>query len=104
MAMTSKFGHIWSLNYNPRERVLFGWDNQHLVTYPLTWATRTETAEIGQEQVAAQRPIEISQQQVAAQRPIAISQQQVAAQRPIEISQQQVAAQRPIELGPQRAE
>ena len=39
--VTSKYGHIYSLNYNPRERALFGWDGRHLVTYPVSWKTKT---------------------------------------------------------------
>ena len=36
----SKYGFINQLTYNPRERVLFGWDKGHLVTYPLSWETK----------------------------------------------------------------
>lgn len=35
--LTSKFGHIWMVGYNPRERLLFAWDNGHLVTYSINW-------------------------------------------------------------------
>ena len=42
--VTSKYGHIWELTYNPRERMLFGWDQGHMVTYPLLWNSQeTET-------------------------------------------------------------
>ena len=33
----SMYGSISQLTYNSRERVLFGWDQGHLVTYPLSW-------------------------------------------------------------------
>jgi len=33
----SKFGQIRQLSYNSRERVLFGWDNGHMITYPIIW-------------------------------------------------------------------
>lgn len=41
--LTSKFGHIVMVGYNPRERLLFAWDNAHLVTYPITWKRKTNT-------------------------------------------------------------
>lgn len=31
----SRFGSIQALSYNPRERALFGWDNNHPVFYPV---------------------------------------------------------------------
>lgn len=36
----SKFGQIRQLSYNSRERVLFGWDNGHMVTYQIIWESK----------------------------------------------------------------
>ena len=41
--LTSKFGHVWMVGYNPRERLLFAWDNAHLVTYPITWRRKVNS-------------------------------------------------------------
>lgn len=40
--LSSKYGHIWIVGYNPRERVIFAWDSGHLVTYPLIWRSKSE--------------------------------------------------------------
>ena len=42
LSIASRFGHVWSLNYNPRERTIFAWDNQHLVTYPVWWNPKSK--------------------------------------------------------------
>lgn len=35
---SSLYGGVRSLVYNSRERVLFAWDESHLVTYPIIWS------------------------------------------------------------------
>ncbi|CAH3184463.1 unnamed protein product, partial [Porites lobata] len=37
---TNQFGYNSMVAYNPRERVLYAWDNQRLVTYPITFKER----------------------------------------------------------------
>ena len=34
---TNQFGYNSMVAYNPRERVLYAWDNKRLVTYPITF-------------------------------------------------------------------
>ena len=34
---TNQFGYNSMVDYNPRERVLYAWDNKRLVTYPITF-------------------------------------------------------------------
>ena len=34
---TNQFGYNSMVDYNPREKVLYAWDNQRLVTYPITF-------------------------------------------------------------------
>ena len=37
---TNQFGINSMVAYNPRERVLYAWDNRRLVTYPITFEER----------------------------------------------------------------
>ena len=37
---TNQFGINSMVDYNPRERVLYAWDNRRLVTYPITFEER----------------------------------------------------------------
>ena len=34
---TNQFGYNSMVDYNPREKVLYAWDSQRLVTYPITF-------------------------------------------------------------------
>ena len=34
---TNQYGYNPMVDYNPRERVLYAWDNKRLVTYPITF-------------------------------------------------------------------
>ena len=34
---TNQYGYNSMVDYNPRERVLYAWDNKRLVTYPITF-------------------------------------------------------------------
>ncbi|KAJ7363625.1 Olfactomedin-like protein 2A [Desmophyllum pertusum] len=34
---TNQYGYNSMVDYNPREKVLYAWDQKHLVTYSLTW-------------------------------------------------------------------
>ncbi len=34
---TNQYGYNSMVDYNPREKVLYAWDYQHLVTYPITF-------------------------------------------------------------------
>ena len=34
------YGYVSQMTYNPREKVLFGWDNYHLLTWPVLWRKR----------------------------------------------------------------
>ena len=34
---TNQFGYNSMVDYNPREKVLYSWDNRRLVTYPITF-------------------------------------------------------------------
>ena len=35
--VTLLYGYISQMTYNPREKVIFGWDNYHLLTWPVVW-------------------------------------------------------------------
>ena len=34
---TNQYGYNSMVDYNPREKVLYAWDNKRLVTYPITF-------------------------------------------------------------------
>ena len=39
---TNQYGYNSMVDYNPRERVLYAWDNKRLVTYPITFEPMEE--------------------------------------------------------------
>ena len=37
---TNQYGYNSMVDYNPREKVLYAWDNKRLVTYPISFEER----------------------------------------------------------------